>query len=156
MSRTAPSIQREDIASIVSGIGTEKRFIIPILQAIQAKYNYLPEDALRSFCEITDITLEQVMGVASFYAQFRLEPVGEHLVKVCVGTACHIRGAAAIQDQIENLLGIKAGETTKDGKFTIEVVACVGACAMAPVVIVNDKYHGSFKVSAVKKLLKVK
>ena len=84
MSKTDQEIQVDDIASIVSGIGTEKRSVIPILQAIQEKYNFLPEDAMRTVSDLSDITLEQILGVASFYSQFRLEPVGEHMVKVCV------------------------------------------------------------------------
>ena len=84
MSRTEEKIHKDDIAAIVSGIGTEKKSVIPILQALQQKYNFLPEDALRTVSDLSDITLEQILGVASFYSQFRLEPVGEHMVKVCV------------------------------------------------------------------------
>ena len=100
------------------------------------------------------VPLSKVFSVATFYNAFSLNPKGEKVVRVCVGTACHIRGAKLIQDQIENELKIKAGQTTPDMKFSLEVVACVGACAMAPVVIVNDQYHGSVKVTGAKKLVK--
>ena len=130
--------------------------LIAILQDIQKEFQFLPCEALEETARVLDVPLSKVFSVSTFYNAFSLNPRGERVIRVCVGTACHIRGAATIQDQIESLLGIKAGETTTDGKFTIEVVACVGACAMAPVVLVNDKYHGSVKVSTVKKLLKVK
>ena len=130
--------------------------LIAVLQDIQKEYQFLPCEALEETAKVLDVPLSKVFSVSTFYNAFSLNPRGERVIRVCVGTACHIRGAAAIQDQIETSLGIKAGETSTDGKFTIEVVACVGACAMAPVVLVNDKYHGSVKVSGVKKLLKVK
>ena len=98
--------------------------------------------------------LSKVFSVATFYNAFSLNPKGKNVVRICVGTACHIRGAALIQDQIENALSIKAGQTSPDMEYSIEVVACVGACAMAPVVIVNEQYHGSVKVSGAKRLVK--
>lgn len=130
--------------------------LIAVLQDIQKEYQYLPCDALLETSRVLNVPLSKVFSVSTFYNAFSLNPRGEKVIRICVGTACHIRGARLIQDQIESSLGIKAGETTSDGKFTIEVVACVGACAMAPVVIVNDKYHGSVRVSTVKKLLKAK
>lgn len=130
--------------------------LIAVLQDIQKEYQYLPREALTETSKVLDIPLSKVFSVSTFYNSFSLKERGETVIKVCIGTACHIRGAKLIQDQIESLLNIKAGETSKDKKFTIEVVACVGACAMAPVVITNDKYHGSVKVSNVKKLLKAK
>ncbi|MDF1543999.1 MAG: NAD(P)H-dependent oxidoreductase subunit E [bacterium] len=130
--------------------------LIAILQDIQKEYNYIPCEALTETATALSIPLSKVFAISTFYNAFSLTPRGETIIRVCTGTACHIRGAELIKDQIETALGIKAGETTPDGKFTIEVVACVGACAMAPVVINNEKYHGSVKVSGVKKLLKVK
>ncbi len=130
--------------------------LIAVLQDIQKEYQYLPCEALTETSKVLDIPLSKVFSVSTFYNSFSLKERGETVIKVCIGTACHIRGAKLIQDQIESLLNIKAGETSKDKKFTLEVVACVGACAMAPVVITNDKYHGSVKVSNVKKLLKAK
>lgn len=130
--------------------------LIAVLQDIQKEYQYLPCDALVETAKVLDLPLSKVFSVSTFYNAFSLNPRGETIIKICVGTACHIRGARLIQDQVESLLKIKAGETTPDQKFTIEVVACVGACAMAPVVIANDQYHGSVKVNTVKKLLKAK
>ncbi len=130
--------------------------LIMILQDIQREYRYLPCEALEQTAETLGIPLSKVFSAATFYNSFSLERQGENVIRICKGTACHIRGATLIQDQIEMQLGIGAGQTTPDYKFTIEVVACVGACAMAPVVIVNDKYHGSVKVSGTAKLTKVK
>ncbi len=128
--------------------------LIMILQDIQKEYRYLPCDALKETAATLQVPLSKVFSVATFYNAFSMNPKGEKVVRICVGTACHIRGAKLIQDQIENELKIKPGQTTPDMKFTLEVVACVGACAMAPVVIVNDQYHGSVKVTGAKKLVK--
>lgn len=130
--------------------------LIAVLQDIQKVYQYLPCDALQETARVLNVPLSKVFSVSTFYNAFSLNPRGEQMVRVCVGTACHIRGAKLLQDQVETLLKIKAGQTTPDGKFSIEVVACVGACAMAPVVIVNEQYHGSVKISNIKKILKVK
>ena len=130
--------------------------LIMILQDTQREYRYLPCEALKQTADSLGVPLSRVFSAATFYNVFSLNPKGEKVIRVCVGTACHIRGAALIQDQLENLLQIKAGETSEDMKFTLEVVACVGACAMAPVVTVNEKYHGSVNLSRVKKLLKGK
>jgi len=130
--------------------------LIMILQEIQREYRYLPCEALEQTADALNVPLSKVFSAATFYNAFSLERQGENVIRVCKGTACHIRGANLILDQVETQLGIKAGQTTPDFKFSIEVVACVGACAMAPVVIVNDTYHGSTKVSSIKKLLKVK
>lgn len=128
--------------------------LIMVLQDIQKEYRYLPCDALKMTADTLQVPLSKVFSVATFYNAFSLNPKGEKVVRICVGTACHIRGAKLIQDQIENELKIKAGQTTPDMKFSLEVVACVGACAMAPVVIVNEQYHGSVKVTGAKKLVK--
>ncbi len=130
--------------------------VIMILQEIQREYHYLPPEGIKQTAEALDMPLAKIYSIASFYKSLSLKPKGENVIRVCEGTACHIRGAKLIREQIETKLGILAGETTPDGKFSIEVVACVGACAMAPVVIVNDKYHGSVRVSSAKKLVKVK
>ena len=130
--------------------------VIMILQEIQREYHYLPPEGIKQTAEALDVPLSKIYSIASFYKSLSLKPKGENVIRVCEGTACHIRGAKLIREQIETKLGILAGETTPDGKFSIEVVACVGACAMAPVVMVNDKYHGSVRVSSAKKLVKVK
>jgi len=130
--------------------------LIMVLQDIQKEYHYLPHEALQQTAEALGVPLSKVFSAATFYNAFSMDRKGDTVIRVCHGTACHIRGASLIQEQFEQQLGIKAGETTKDYKFTIEVVACVGACAMAPVVIVNDEYHSSVKVSDTRRLLKVK
>ncbi len=130
--------------------------LIAILQDIQKEYQYLPCEALTETSKVLDIPLSKVFSISTFYNSFSLNERGETVIKICIGTACHIRGAKLIQDQLESTLKIKAGETSEDKKYTIEVVACVGACAMAPVVMTNEKYHGSVKVSNVKKLLRAK
>jgi NADH-quinone oxidoreductase subunit E len=126
--------------------------LIMVLQDIQREYRYLPCEALKQTAEALDVKLSKVFSVATFYNAFSLNPKGEKVVRICVGTACHIRGAKQIQEQIEHELGIKAGQTSEDMKFTVEVVACVGACAMAPVVIVNEQYHGGVKVNTAARL----
>jgi len=132
----------------------EPSSLIMVLQDIQQEYHYLPCEALLETARVLGVKLAKVFSVATFYNAFGLTPKGEKVVRICVGTACHIRGGALIKDQIEHQLGIQAGQTTGDGKFSIEVVACVGACAMAPVVIVDGKYHGEVSVGNVTRLVK--
>jgi NADH-quinone oxidoreductase subunit E len=128
--------------------------LIAVLQDIQKEYHYLPSEALKETAKALDVPLSKVFSVSTFYNAFSLYPRGEKVIRICVGTTCHIRGAKVIQQQLEDRLKIKAGQTTPDLKYTLEVVNCVGACAMAPVVIVNDKYYGSVKVSDAKKLMR--
>jgi NADH-quinone oxidoreductase subunit E len=127
--------------------------LIMVLQDIQKEFNYLPAEALYRTAEELGVPLSKVFSASTFYNAFSLNKRGETIIRICAGTACHIRGAKQIMDQLEQLLKIKPGETTKDEKFTIEVVNCVGACAMAPVVIVNEKYHGQVKPARVKRLV---
>jgi NADH-quinone oxidoreductase subunit E len=128
--------------------------LIAVLQDIQKEYHYLPGEALKETSRALDVPLSKVFSVSTFYNAFSLYPRGEKVIRICVGTTCHIRGAKVIQQQLEDRLKIKAGQTTPDLKYTLEVVNCVGACAMAPVVIVNDRYYGSVKVSDAKKLMR--
>ncbi len=130
--------------------------LIAVLQDIQREYQFLPCEALHETAKVLDVPLSKVFSVSTFYNAFSLHPRGEKVIRICVGTTCHIRGAAQIQEQVENELKIKSGETTPDMKFSIETVSCVGACAKAPVVIVNDRYYGPVKVSDYKKLLRGK
>jgi len=128
--------------------------LIGVLQDIQREYNYLPEEALRQTATELDVPLSKVFAVSTFYNAFSLTPKGDKIIRVCIGTTCHIRGARQLQERFEHDLDIKAGETTPDGKFTLETVACVGACAMAPVVAVDDDFHGAVKLAQTKRLLK--
>ncbi|MGD8453144.1 MAG: NAD(P)H-dependent oxidoreductase subunit E [Phycisphaerae bacterium] len=131
------------VDEIVAVEGRKPEAAIPILQALQARFRYLPRPALERICELTEITPAQLTGVASFYTQFRQTPVGEHLVKVCHGTACHVAGAPRITDELRRLLGIASGEDTDAARrFTIEPVACMGCCTLAPVMQIDGVTHG--------------
>lgn len=144
----------DEIAAIVEENGPAEGGLISILEKIQAKYSYLPEDALRAVADKTGRSLVDIYGVATFYRAFSLEPRGKHLISVCLGTACHVRGGPGIIEEMERQLKIKAGETTPDNEFTLETVNCVGACALGPVVIVDGHYFSKVKSAKVKKILK--
>lgn len=116
--------------------------LIPILQEAQAVYGYLPAHVLKHISKTIRVPLAKIYGVATFYSQFRLTPVGRNLINVCLGTACHVRGGAKILETMEKSLHIKDGETTEDERFTLEIVACIGACGLAPVISINNKVHG--------------
>lgn len=113
--------------------------LVPLLQDIQAEFGYLREDVVKFVAERLGLSPAQIYGVATFYTQFYFEPRGRHVIKVCVGTACHIRGAPAVLKQLENDLGVQEGETSPDGEFTLETVSCLGCCGLAPVVMVNER-----------------
>ncbi|MFA6598112.1 MAG: NADH-quinone oxidoreductase subunit NuoE [Ignavibacteriaceae bacterium] len=132
----------------------DKSYLIPLLQDIQTVYGYLPEDALSEIAEFVGISLSRVYGVATFYNQFRLTPLGENVVRVCRGTACHVKNSSNILYALEQALNIKAGETTRDKKFTIEVVNCIGACSIAPVITVNEDYYGRIGVKDIPNIMK--
>lgn len=143
----------EEISAIVEKNGPAQGGLIAILQEIQAHYGYLPEDALRVVSQETGRSLVDIYGVATFYRAFSLEPRGKHLISVCLGTACHVRGGPAIAEEVERQLGIRAGETTADREFTMETVNCLGACALGPVVVVDGHYFPSVKTSAIKDII---
>ena len=126
----------------MKGYSGDRSQLIPLLQQLQDAYGYLPEDIIARLSERTGIFVSQIMGVATFYAQFRLEPVGEHVVKICFGTACHVSGAENIADAICRELGIDLGGTTDDRLFTVESVACIGCCSLAPVITIGEETHG--------------
>ncbi|MDP4290273.1 MAG: NAD(P)H-dependent oxidoreductase subunit E, partial [Bacteroidota bacterium] len=148
-------LEIKDIDQIVETAGSSTGAVIPILQAIQKKYNYLPEAALRRVCEITDITPELITGVASFYAQFRFKPAGEHIIKVCVGTACHVKGAVQVYDAFRRDLNLRDGDdTTESLKYTIEKVNCLGCCTLAPVVQIDNITYGHVTTSHIPGIIK--
>jgi len=128
--------------------------LVSILQDIQAENRYLPEDALVEVSQGLGIPLSQIYSIATFFRAFSLKPMGHHLVNVCLGTACHVRGAIRILEKIERELGIKPGETTKDLNFTLETVNCVGACALGPIVIADGEYNGQMTSEKVDNVLK--
>lgn len=144
---------KEKIDEILAQYQGQRGVLIPILQKVQAEFRYLPEEALLSVARALKISESEVYGVASFYSQFRFVPQGEHVVKVCLGTACHVRGGQRILERVEDELGIKAGETTEDQKFSVEKIACFGSCSLAPVVVTDDTIHGRLETSKVKNML---
>jgi NADH-quinone oxidoreductase subunit E len=127
--------------------------LIPMLQDIQEKEGYLSDDALHTVARHTHLPVSRVYGVATFYNQFRLKPLGKYVIRVCRGTACHVKGSKDILQALENELEIKAGDTTKDLKYSIETVACIGACSIAPVISINDEFYGGLTVKSVQKLI---
>ena len=142
------------VKEILQRYGRDKSLLVSILQDIQAEFRYLPEDALAEVSRVLDVPLSQVYGVATFFKAFSLEPTGKHQIHVCMGTACHVRGALRILEKLERDLGIKAGKTTKDLTFTLETVNCVGACALGPIVIADGEYNGDMNSDKTGKLLK--
>lgn len=133
---------KETVGAMIERIGSGPEKAIPVLQAVQEEFRYIPLEAIEHIAANTEMTETGLYGVATFYSQFRLEPVGETIIKVCHGTACHVAGAGGISDSLEKRLAIQDGETTPDGKYTLESVACVGCCSLAPVVVVGDETHG--------------
>ena len=144
---------KRKIKSILGRYQSDPGMLVPILQDVQAEYNYLPKEALVQVGEGLGVPLSQVYSVASFFKAFSLKPRGRHLINVCLGTACHVRGAVRVLDEIERELGVKAGETTEDLKYTLETVNCVGACALGPIVIIDGNYSGQMTASKLKPLL---
>jgi len=134
--------------------GTKTDVAIPILQELQNRYGYLPAPALHYLAEKTDCTPAQIYGVVTFYAQFRLKPVGKHMVRVCHGTACHVQGAERISQAVTDILHIEPGETTADGMYTVERVACLGCCSLSPVIMIDDEVYGRLTRSEVQKIFK--
>ena len=143
-----------DIDRIISGTGRTQEALIPILQAIQETYNYLPEEALRRVCEVTEITPAMIIGVASFYSHFRFQPAGEYIIKVCVGTACHVKGAEQVYNAFRRDLEIdEKNDTDASGKYTVEKVNCLGCCTLAPVVQIDHVTYGHVTTEQVKGIL---
>ena len=143
----------EDINFMLRDFSHERSYLIPILQEIQGKHHYLNRPAMEMVATHLKISTCDVYGVATFYNQFRFHPPGKHQIKVCLGTACHVRGGDIILENFERKLEINAGETTKDREFSIDRVACVGCCALAPVAIIDETVHGHMAPSKVEGLI---
>ena len=143
----------EDVKTGLEDFGKQRWNLIPILQMIQQKHAYLPDGAIKMVARHLEIASCEVYGVATFYNQFRFHPPGKHPIKVCLGTACHVRGGDIILENFERKLGIRDGETTPDREFSIERVACVGCCALAPVTVVGETVHGHMAPSKVEGLI---
>ena len=127
---------------VMKGYTGAESQLIPLLQKLQEAYGYLPRNVIERLSEKTGIFVSQIMGVVTFYSQFRLEPIGKNIVKICFGTACHVIGAENVADAICRELGIQLGGTTEDRLFTVESVACIGCCSLAPVITIDDETHG--------------
>ena len=141
------------VTQIIDKYHYDKGQLVSILQDIQAEHHYLPKDILVEVSQILSVPLTQVYSVATFFRAFSLKPRGRHLINVCLGTACHVRGTAKVLERMERELGIRRGETTKDSKFTLETVNCVGCCALGPMVMLDDQYFGQMNSDKVSSLL---
>ena len=143
----------ERVGAILDKYQRDKDSLVSILQDTQSEFGYLVREALMEISTGLDVPLSQVYSVGTFFRSFSLKPRGRHLVNVCLGTACHVRGAVRILETIEREIGIKPGETAEDLKFSLETVNCVGACALGPIVIIDGKYSGEMRTDKVKSLL---
>ncbi len=160
MSREAATVEAVDqeidlsrIDSIVEPYLGRKEMVIPVLQKVQNHFGYLPRSAMEHVSKRMRIPLSRLYGVSTFYAQFKMKPRGRYIIRVCKGTACHIQGSPKIAGRIEEILGIESGETTDDLRYTLEEVACIGACALAPVIMINDNPHGRLTLDKIKDIL---
>ncbi|MBN1183025.1 MAG: NADH-quinone oxidoreductase subunit NuoE [Bacteroidales bacterium] len=127
--------------------------LIPILQDIQSEMGYLSEEAMVLVGKHLTLPTSKIYGVATFYNQFRFEPTGKYHIQLCRGTACHVLGSASVLDELQKILKIKAGQTTRDGLFSIEVVACIGACGLAPVIAINGEFHAKVTTELIKSII---
>ena len=147
-------INTKKLKDIVEKNGRYRNALIPILQDIQEEYNWLPKETLEIVAKELGIPLMDVYGVTTFFRTFSLEPRGEHIITVCLGTACHIRGGQRIADFFSRELNIEPGKTTKDLKFTLETVNCLGCCAIGPIIRIDNEYYGGMTTQKVASLLK--
>lgn len=149
-------VEFEDVLSWIKRIGSDSSSTVPLLQAVQSEYGYLPRAAMDMIIQNTDITGSQVYGVATFYSQFRLKPVGRHIIRVCHGTACHVTGADRLDTSLRHILNITDEEqdTAENGSYTIEQVACIGCCSQAPVLVIADEVSGNLTGANAQRALK--
>ncbi len=143
----------DEFVQVVEEYRGEKGALISILQGVQEKFGYLSAEAISKIARLCRLSESEVFGVASFYTQFYFTPRGRHKIKVCLGTACHVRGAVRVLERLEQSLGIKSGETTPDYNFTLETVNCIGACALGPVVTIDEDYFGQMNPEKVDQVL---
>jgi len=154
MAVNAQELDHQMIFQIVNSYPREKRYILAMMQDIQKHFNYLPREAMEMTAEHVDAPFSRIYSMATFYKAFSLIPKGRYNIKVCDGTACHIKGSNVLIGQVHKLLGIKPGETTEDGLFSIETVNCLGACAIAPVMVVNERVHPKVTSSSIITIIK--
>ena len=146
--------QKARLDEIIEAHKGEPGALMPVLQGAQEIYGYLPEEVQRHIGLAMDIPFEQVYGVSTFYSQFSLNPKGEVAIAVCLGTACYVKGSGGILDKISSILDLPVGETSRDGKYSIEATRCIGACGLAPVLTINNEVYGRLAVSDVEDILK--
>ncbi len=144
---------QDKLKEIFSRYHGEKQELIPILQETQEKFRYLPAAAMREIARFLHTPESTIYGVCTFYAQFKLTPLGKKIIRVCRGTACHVRGASKVLNELESRLGIKAGETTEDLEYSLETVACIGACALAPTMRIDNETYGKMTPKKVAEVL---
>ena len=147
-------VDLEPLFLLIEKYKNKKGNIIPLLQGTQNIYGYIPDEALRVISRETGLSTSDMYGVATFYSQFRLHPVGKHIIKVCHGTACHVQNAVMLSESLEEALDIKDGETTADNLFTLESVACLGCCSLAPVMMIGDETYGKLTGKSAAKVIK--
>ncbi len=148
------TLNLEELNPLIEKYKGKKGNLIPLLQGTQEMFGYIPKEAFEKIANDTGLRLSDMYGVATFYAQFRLNPVGKHIVKICHGTACHVQNAKAVSDALQEALGVEDGETTEDGLFTLESVACLGCCSLAPVMMIGDETYGKLSGSEAVKIVK--
>jgi NADH-quinone oxidoreductase subunit E len=157
MPLTTDNLTQNDVQDKLKGVFAnytgEREDLIPILQDTQEAFRYLPAAAMREIAGFLNISVSTVYGVATFYAQFKLTPLGKKVIRICRGTACHVRGSAKVLAEMEKQLGIKAGETTPDMAYTLETVACIGACALAPTMTIDGETYGKMSIKKVAEVL---
>jgi NADH-quinone oxidoreductase subunit E len=139
--------------NIMKSYPNSKRYTLAILQDVQREYGYIPREVMNSLSEYLNLPISKIYSISTFYKSLSLEVKGKYIIKVCDGTACHIRDSKTILDEIQELLGIKPGDTTQDGLFSIEIVNCLGACALAPVMVINGKYYGKMNKEKIKSII---
>ena len=144
---------KEQLDDILSQYNRKRDNLIPILQEVQQRFGYLPEEAMQKIADFLRLSNSTVYSVSTFYTQFKFAPTGKKIVKVCRGTACHVRGGARILHEVEKKLGIKPGETTEDLEYTLETVACFGSCALAPVIVIERDVYGRMTTTKVEQIL---
>lgn len=140
----------KELKEIIEAYPKDRHYALAVLQDMQSKFNYIPEDGLNLLSEYLDVPVAQLYAMATFYKALSLKPKGKHIIKVCNGTACHLRGSMNLVEGLKRELGIEPGETTADKQFTVELVNCLGACALAPVMLVDETYHNRLKLEDMK------
>ena len=151
---TGTKEQEQELKKAIALYKDKKGALMPVLQAAQNIYGYMPGEVQKMVAEGMGVSLSTIYGVITFYAQFHMEPKGENKINICLGTACYVKGAAKILERFENELGIKDGQCTPDGKFSIDATRCVGACGLAPVISINGDVYGKMTVDRVAEILK--